>query len=97
MQVNLTLVSRTGTDTVYLLTAINQDTNPHMFYIDGLNLHTKIHRPGENGTIIIYPKREDVYDYYDRLATDVEKATTAVFINPLRQFNTVKVAGDEWF
>jgi hypothetical protein len=97
MQVNPTLVSRTGTDTVYLLTVINQDTNPHMFYIDGVNLHTKILRPGENDTITIYPKKEGVYDYYDRLAIDVEKGTTAAFINPLGQFKMVKVAGDEWF
>jgi hypothetical protein len=45
-QVDPTLVSRTG-DTAYALTVINQDTIPHIFYIgDGLNLHTKIIRPG---------------------------------------------------
>ncbi|MGC1134416.1 MAG: cupredoxin domain-containing protein [Nitrososphaeraceae archaeon] len=93
-QVNPTLVSRTGTDTIYLLTVINQDTYPHMFYIDGLNLHTKILRPGENDTITIFPKREGVYDYYDRLALDVVKGTTASTINPLGQFKMVKVAGD---
>jgi len=93
-QMNPTLVSRTGSDTIYLLTVINQDTDPHMFYIDGLNLHTKILRPGENDTITIYPTREGIYDYYDRLAIDVKKGTTASTINPLGQFKTVKVAGN---
>jgi hypothetical protein len=95
-QVNPTLVSRTGTDTAYILTVINQDNNLHMLYIDGLNLHTKILRPGKNDTITIYPKREGVYDYYDRLSIDPEKGTTSSSIYPLGQFRIVKVAGDEW-
>jgi CoA-dependent NAD(P)H sulfur oxidoreductase len=33
-------------NTVYALTVINQDNNLHMLYIDGLNLHTKILKPG---------------------------------------------------
>jgi hypothetical protein len=40
-QIIPTLVSRTG-DTAYILTIINQDqTRPHMFYIVGINAHTK--------------------------------------------------------
>jgi hypothetical protein len=93
-QMNPTLVSRTGSDTIYLLTVIDQDTDPHMFYIDGLNLHTKILRPGENDTITIYPTREGIYDYYDRLAIDMKKGTTAAFITSLGQIKMVKVAGD---
>jgi hypothetical protein len=54
-----------------------------MFYIDGLNLHTKILRAGESDTITIHPKGEDVYDYYDRLAIEPEKGTTAASIYPL--------------
>ena len=95
-QVNPTLVSRTGADTAYVLTVINQDNTLHMLYIDGLNLHTKILRPGESDTVTIYPKSEGVYDYYDRLAEDPEKGTTSTSIYPLGQFRIVKVAGDEW-
>jgi len=95
-QVNPTLVSRTGTDTVYVLTVINQDDKSHMLYIDGLNLHTKILRPGESDPITIYPKREGIYNYYDRLAIDPEKGTTFTTIHPLGQFRMVKEAGDEW-
>ena len=93
---NPTLVSRTGTDTAYVLAVINQDNNSHMFYIDGLNLHTKILRPGDSDIITIYPKREGGYEYYDRLAIDPEKGTTDTSINPLGQFGIVKVAGGEW-
>ena len=95
-QVNPILVSRTGTDTAYVLTVINQDDTLHMFYIDGLNLHTKILRPGESDTITVYPKSEGVYHYYDRLAIDPEKGTTATSVNPLGEFRMVKVAGDDW-
>jgi hypothetical protein len=95
-QVNPTLVSRSGADTAYILTVTNQDDNSHMLYIDGLNMHTKILRPGDSDKITIYPKREGVYDYYDRLAIDPEKGTTATSINPLGQFRIVKVAGDDW-
>lgn len=93
-QVNPTLVSRTGADTAYVLTVTNQDNNLHMF-IDGLNLHTKILRPGESDTITIYPKTEGIYDYYDRLAIDPDNEITAASIYPLGQFKIVKVAGDE--
>jgi hypothetical protein len=92
-QLNPTLVSRTGTDIAHVLTVINQDNNLHMLYIDGLNLHTKILRSGDNDTITIYPKTEGIYDYYDRLAIDPEKGTTATSINPLGEFRMVKVAG----
>jgi len=95
-QVNPTLVSRTGTDTAYILTVINQDNTLHMLYIDGLNLRTKILRPGESVTITIYPKRGGVYGYYDRRAIDPEKGTTVAPIYPLGQLMIVKVAADEW-
>jgi len=95
-QVNPTLVSRTGADTAYVLTVVNQGDTLHMFYIDGLNLHTKILKPGESDIITIYPKGEGVYNYYDRLAIDPEKGTTSTAIHPLGQFRIVKVAGDEW-
>lgn len=63
--VNPTLVMRTG-DFAYILTVINQDTIPHMFYVDGLEVHTKVLRPGENDTITIYSKNPGTYNYYDR-------------------------------
>ena len=63
--VNPTLVMRTG-DFAYILTVINQDTTPHMFYVEGLEVHTRALRPGENDTIIIYSKNPGTYNYYDR-------------------------------
>jgi len=100
MQVNPTLVSRSGHDTVYVLTVINQDKDWHMLYIDGLHLHTKVLRPGDSDTITIYPKQEGSYNYYDnyydRLTavtkddSDGGKAT----MKPLGEFRIVKVAGD---
>jgi hypothetical protein len=83
-QVNPTLVARTG-DTAYVLTVINQDTIPHLFYIaDGLNIHTKIIRPGQNDTITIYPKSEGTYNYYDWVTKG----------KPLAQFKAVRIGGD---
>ncbi len=83
-QVNPTLVARTG-DTAYILTVINQDTTPHVFYIDGgLNIHTKVIRPGQNDTITIYPKNEGTYYYYDWVTKG----------KPLGQFKTVRIGAD---
>ncbi len=83
-QVNPTLVARTG-DTAYILTVINQDTTPHVFYIDGgLNIHTKVIRPGQNDTITIYSKNEGTYNYYDWVTKG----------KPLGQFKTVRIGVD---
>lgn len=60
-----TLVMKAGS-TPYILTVINQDTKPHMFYVDELNAHTKILRAGENDTITLISKNEATYNYYDR-------------------------------
>jgi hypothetical protein len=91
-QVNPILVSRTG-DTAYILTVINQDPGSlHMFYIDGINAHTKILRSGENDTITIYSKKEGTYNYYDRLDTS---ASNSVGMKPLGQFKAVKVAAGD--
>jgi hypothetical protein len=57
-------------------------------------VHTKILRPGDNDTITAYPKREGVYDYYDRQAINPEIGITSTSINPLWEFRMVKVAGD---
>ena len=95
MQTNPTLVSKSGDDTVYALTVINQDNDLHMLYIDGLNLHTKILRPGESDTITIYPEKEGSYRYYDRL-TVVKDNTGKETMKLLGEFRIVKVAGDGW-
>lgn len=87
-QINPTLVSRTG-DTAYILTVVNEDINPHMFYIEGINVHTKLLRQGQNDTITIFSKKEGTYNYYDRFE-NVEN------LLPLGQFKAMKVAGDEW-
>lgn len=63
--VNPTLVMRTG-NFAYILTVINQDAIPHMFYVEGLEVHTKVLRPGENETITMYSKNPGTYNYYDR-------------------------------
>ena len=93
-QINPTLVSRTG-DTAYLLTVINEDTSPHMFYIEGLNVHTKLLRAGENDTITIYSKTEGTYNYYDRLLVLNNRQEGAI-VEPIGQFKALRVAGDEW-
>lgn len=88
--INPTLVSRTGEETEYSLTVINNDTEPHMFYIDGLNLHTKLLRYGENDTKTIRPDKEVIYNYYDR--SSIHKINGSII--PLGQFKTLKVVGD---
>jgi hypothetical protein len=94
IQVNPTLISRTG-DTAYILTVINQDPGSlHMFYVDGINAHTKILRSGENDTITIYSKKEGTYNYYDRLNT--ASGVSGAEIKSFGQFKAVRVAGDEW-
>lgn len=59
------LVMKAGS-TPYILTVINQDTKPHMFYVAGLNAHTKVLRANENDTITLISKNEATYNYYDR-------------------------------
>ena len=79
-QTNPTLVMRTG-DFAYILTIINQDAVPHMFYVDGLEMHSKLMQPGENDTITLYSKKEGTYNYYDRLDSQ----------NPIGIIKAVKV------
>jgi hypothetical protein len=55
-----------------VLTVINQDSIPHMLYIDGLGAHTKILKAGENQTITFYSPTEGTYNYYDRLSPSSE-------------------------
>ena len=78
---NPTLLMRTK-DFAMVLTVINQDKIPHMLYIDGLAVHTKILKPGENQTITFYSPTEGTYNYYDRLSASS---------NPISQIKAVKV------
>jgi hypothetical protein len=78
---NPTLLMRTK-DFAMALTVINQDGIPHMLYIDGLAVHTKILKGGENQTITFYSPTEGTYNYYDRLSSSSE---------PIRQIKTVRV------
>ncbi|HSB83906.1 MAG TPA: cupredoxin domain-containing protein [Nitrosarchaeum sp.] len=66
--VNPIIISRT--DYNYFLTIYNNDTIPHMFFIDGLNANSKIIQPGKNDTMVIYSLNEGEYGYYDRFEAD---------------------------
>jgi hypothetical protein len=78
---NPTLLMRIK-DFAMVLTVINQDNIPHMLYIDGLGIHTKIVRPAENQTITFYSPTEGTYNYYDRLSSSNR---------PIGQIKAVKV------
>ncbi len=81
--VNPILIART--DSTYVLTVTNQDQNhKHQFYIDGLNLDTKLLNPGESDIITIQEFKEGIYGYYD---ITPENRT---FVNT---FKIVKVGG----
>ena len=66
--VNPTMVSRT--DYNYILTIRNDDTIPHMFFVDGLNVNSKVIQPHQNVTMTIYSLEEGNYVYYDRFEPD---------------------------
>src|SRR5574342_768901 len=66
--INPTLLMRIK-DFAMVLTVINQDNVPHMLYIDGLGINSKILKAGENQTIIFYSPTEGTYNYYDRLSS----------------------------
>jgi hypothetical protein len=82
---NPSLLMRTK-DFPMVLTVINQDNVPHMLYIDGLDVNTKILRAGENQTITFYSPTEGTYNYYDRLSPSSE---------PIGQIKAVKVTSFE--
>lgn len=79
--INPTLLMRTQ-DFAMVLTVINQDIVPHMLYIDGLGVNTKILKPGENQTITFYSPTEGTYNYYERLSLSTK---------PIGQIKAVKV------
>lgn len=61
---NPELVMRTG-DYSYIITVVNKDTMPHQFYVDGVDLKTKLLEPNESDKIIIQSKNEATFNYYD--------------------------------
>lgn len=77
--VNPYLMMRTG-DYALELTVINEDTAPHMLYVDGVNVHTKVLRQGESDVIKFYSKGEATYNYYDAMSNE-----------PLGQIQAIRV------
>ena len=55
----------TRTEFAYILTIINNDTKPHLFYVDTVDLKTKLLEPGQSDTLIITSKKEATLHYYD--------------------------------
>lgn len=82
---NPTLLMRTQ-DFAMVLTVLNQDKIPHMLYIDGLGINTRILKAGENQTITFYSPTEGTYNYYDRLSSSAK---------PIGQIKAVKVTAFE--
>lgn len=62
---NPTLVTRSG-DFAYVLTVRNDGNSPHMLYIDGLEVQTKLLQPGEEDILTIFPEKPGTYNYYDK-------------------------------
>ena len=62
---NPTLITRAG-DYAYVLTVINLGKSPHMLYIDGLDVQTKLLQPEDQDTILVVPKKPATYHYYDK-------------------------------
>ena len=80
-QVNPDLIMRTG-DFAMELTVVNEDSRAHMLFIDGLNISTKVLRPGDTDIITFYSEEEATYNYYDWLSRDRE---------PIGQIRAMKV------
>jgi hypothetical protein len=78
--VNPTILMRTR-DFAMELTVVNEDSERHALYIDGLSISTKFLNPGESDVLTIYSEGEATYDYYDYGAQD----------EPLGQLRAVKV------
>ena len=60
---NPDLISRT--EFAYILTIKNADTKPHLFYVDTIDIKTKLLEPGQEDTITIQSKKEATFQYYD--------------------------------
>ena len=62
---NPTLIMRNSF--AYILTVENQGEKPHKLYIDGFEEETELLQPGATDSIIIFPDKEGVYNYYDKV------------------------------
>ncbi len=60
---NPDLIART--EFAYILTIVNKDTKPHLFYVDTVDLKTKLLEPGESDSLVIKSKTEAIFHYYD--------------------------------
>ncbi len=80
-QVNPNLIMRTG-DFAMEITVINEDDRPHMMFIDGVNVSTKVLLPGDTDVVTFYSKGEATFNYYDWLSEDRQ---------PLGQIRAMKV------
>jgi hypothetical protein len=80
-QVNPTMIMRIG-DYSLELTVINEDDVPHMLYIDGVGVSTKVLQPGQTDVISFQSPGEATYNYYDYMDERRE---------PLGQIRAVKV------
>ncbi len=79
-EVNPTILMRTG-DFAMELTVINQDKVPHAFYIDGLNISTRMLKRGQSEVLTFYSEGAATYNYYDQGNDD-----------PIGQIRAVKVS-----
>ena len=61
---NPSLITRTGF--AYVLTVINNGDTNHRLFIEGLNVQTDLLDPGEQDTLVIYPDKEGIYEYFDK-------------------------------
>lgn len=57
----------TRTNFTYILNVINNGDKQHRLYIEGLNVETSLLEPGQAYTLKIYPTKEGIYKYYDKL------------------------------
>jgi hypothetical protein len=78
--VNPTILMRTG-DFAMELTVVNQDTERHALYIDGLGVYTRFLDLGQSEVLTFYSEGEATYNYYDYGKQD----------EPLGQIQAVKV------
>lgn len=77
VEINPTLIGETGE--TYILTVLNHDNIVHRFYLDGLNLSTKILYPSQSDIITIHESKEGNYKYYDIVSDKFKTNALGVF------------------
>ena len=71
----------------YYLTVENRGNQHHRLYIDGFNIQTDLLEPGQKDTLIIYPDKEGLFNYYDKRQ----------FLTKLGQLKSVQVTPSDSF